>query len=729
MRRPVIVFLLLAVVALLPCIHALVSNEIFTLRDHFDYFAPLRFHTARALSAGELPLWNEYNASGEAWLSNPQTAVFYPPAWIFLLLPFSRAYLIFLSLHLLLLGAGSYLLFRRRAGPPAALFGAITLMLAGPTLSLLDVNNNLTAFAWVPLILLAAVRLRERTLEPETSACLLALAFLAGEPVLFGCSVALFLLVAGRGVWLRAAYAVVLALLLSAAQLFPFLEWVMGSDRSQGLGAETAFRESLAPLDWLSLGVSMFSRSTDFAFLLTSQKFILSLYLGGTVLLFLLLSLSFFANAVQRRLVAPWWGLLVVSLAFSAGNRIPFAEPLLLALKFDVNRYPARLAPFAALSLIALAVLAFDRVDSFDHRSRRNAAAGAILIAVFSLLAFQPLKSPSTPLRLAFTLLSVMVPAALLLFRPEVFRRRIGFAALCGFVVIDLLASSQFLLRSRPFVPTVEPYGQLFRGDRKVFRKMSDEKPGVARTGFSRRSWLSGYLNLYDRLFDVSTASPVMTSSYERLHNAFMETPRADLLDFLSVKYLLTDRELRSPSLEKRGRIGKVNLYFNASAFPLAVLSVHAVDAPVQLARTLVLSGQNDVRTQTLVDRADVAAALRASASALPNPAHVAIRKLEGAETVIDVRTARPILLTIPQVDDRGWKLWIDHQPAQKVLVNGFFRGALVPAGTHRITWRYRPVTLATGIVISMLALLFVALRSVISRSHSGDSLRGDLST
>src|SRR5687768_13943283 len=141
--------LLLAVVilSLFPILPALVTGQIFEFRDHTDYFVPLRYYTAQELRAGNLPLWNPYSASGERWLANPQTAVFYPPAIVFLLLPFVTAYTIFLGLHLSILGMGGFLLFRRWSSGPAAMLGGTALALCGPTLSFLDVSNNLATFA------------------------------------------------------------------------------------------------------------------------------------------------------------------------------------------------------------------------------------------------------------------------------------------------------------------------------------------------------------------------------------------------------------------------------------------------------------------------------------------------------------------------------------------------------------------------------------------------------
>jgi len=104
---------------------AFAKREVFVLRDHSDYFQPMRMYTAQHLRVWRLPLWNPYNGSGEPWMANPQTAVFYPPAWLFLILPFPTAYVAYLFVHSLILGGGAYRLFARRAAPLAAVGGAV----------------------------------------------------------------------------------------------------------------------------------------------------------------------------------------------------------------------------------------------------------------------------------------------------------------------------------------------------------------------------------------------------------------------------------------------------------------------------------------------------------------------------------------------------------------------------------------------------------------------------
>ncbi|HEX9491622.1 MAG TPA: hypothetical protein VGA33_00025, partial [Thermoanaerobaculia bacterium] len=94
-----VAFFLITLLALAMFARPLFRGEVLTFRDHSDYFQPMRYFTAVELRNFRLPLWNPYNASGEPWLANPQIGVFYPPAWIFLVVPFAPAYVLYLFLH------------------------------------------------------------------------------------------------------------------------------------------------------------------------------------------------------------------------------------------------------------------------------------------------------------------------------------------------------------------------------------------------------------------------------------------------------------------------------------------------------------------------------------------------------------------------------------------------------------------------------------------------------
>ena len=360
----------LAVVATPLFLLPLLEGEVFTLRDHYDYFQPLRWFTAAELQEGRLPLWNPYNASGEPWLANPQTGVFYPPAWLFVLLPFPAAYMLFLLFHLVLLGWGAYLLFVRDASPGPALVGAVALMFCGPVLSLLDVSNNLATLAWIPLALWCAAEGAWRR-----GGVVLALAFLGGEPFFAACGVLAY---AGRASarpdglkpLLRSA---LVALGVSAVQLAPFLEMLRDSDRAAGLDASLILMHSMSWSDWLRVLVPIERGAT--------QQFIPEVYAGVLVCALALLGV--------RRKTWPWLVLLAVCVAVS------FGPALLATLPLTLFRYPARLVPLAALAIAALAVAGWERV----RPNRRWVDLVVVMIVVLDLVPRARPLLPSAPFR------------------------------------------------------------------------------------------------------------------------------------------------------------------------------------------------------------------------------------------------------------------------------------------------------------------------------------------
>ena len=339
---------LVAAVLFLP---ALVTREVFTLRDHTDYFQPLRYFTAIHLRAFVLPHWNPYSGSGEPWLSNPQVGAFYPPTWLFIVLPFETAYMLYLALHLILLGCGAYLLFARFADRGAAAAGAIALMLSGPVLSLLDVQNNLATFAWVPWIIWAA----QARIRPQWAAIFLALAFLGGEPFFAAIGAILYVVIVRSPGYV--AVAGTGALGLSAVQLLPFIHWIRDSDRAAGLSAQEIFANAMSAGDWLRIAVPASVRTGAFDPNL-SQHFIPVVYVGMVV------SVLAVAGIAQRdgwRSRAGWVLLLAASIVLST-SIVPYDR-----LPLTLFRYPSRIVPFGVLAIVALAVMGWNRFRPRDR--------------------------------------------------------------------------------------------------------------------------------------------------------------------------------------------------------------------------------------------------------------------------------------------------------------------------------------------------------------------------
>ena len=51
-----------------------------------------------------------------------------------------------------------------------------------------------------------------------------------------------------------------------------------------------------------------------------------------------------------------------------------------------------------------------------------------------------------------------------------------------------------------------------------------------------------------------------------------------------------------------------------------------------------------------------------------------------------------------------GWNVWINGAPAAPFPVNGWMRGARVPAGRVEVEWRYQQRWIVSGLLASLLA-------------------------
>jgi len=583
MRR--LPYAVIAALAVILFIHPLITGEVFTFCDHTDYFQPLRWFTAHTIRAGELPLWNPYNSSGEPWLANPQTCVFYPPAWLFLILPFATAYTLFLLLHVILLGVGAFLFFSHRASPGAALIGAVALMVCGPVLSLLDVQNNLMTFAWIPLILWCAAS----RAPAWPSALAIAMSFLAGEPFFAAIGAILFAIIRRRDLLDVGARAAA----LSAVQMLPFLEAVRGSDRMGHEPRELLFRDSMPLRDWLHLAIPphLNANAVDPAI---TQHFIPIVYVG-----ILTVSLAAIGIAVARLRAIGWLALLALAILVAAGAYLPLGASILTHLPLTPFRYPARVVPFGALAVIALAVEGWDAVGKL---TTLRWLAPLVAIALF----------------------------------------------------VDLASHARPLLVTAPFDPTV-PWSRNIGRDAKLVRVVG------AQTDLAndRRAWMSGYLNLYDRRFDVWTAAPLGSQRYAELYEAAV-TPRRDLLNSMSVGYILAPDQLGG--LAPLQRVRGVIAQRNPSALPLAYAR---------------------------------------AGSRIFVPQHLSF----GATFVrawIDLPADATFVVT--QQNASGWHVRVDGNTVDE-SPSGIFREVKLTRGPHAVEWNCRPWSLLVGGAVTLLTL------------------------
>jgi hypothetical protein len=706
------VLLLLAAAA--PFAGILVRGEVPTFRDHESYFLPLRWHTAETIRGGDLPLWNPWNGGGEPWLANPQTGVFYPPAWLIALLPFSRAYVLFLIFHLALLGWGSWTLFRRWTGDSPALVASLALMLSGPVFSLVDINNNLASFAWLPLVLRLAAERRER--RSVRSLLLLsfalALTFLGGEPLFAALAALATLAILLPRDWLGAVFAGATAAGVSAVQLLPFLEWIAGSERAAGLAPSDAFQHAVRPGDWLALAIPMAGAGPGLEPLRMGQSFIPSLYIGVPIVI-LALTAGVGSARTERPERQRVLAFLLLSFAavvlLTAAPMLPGGSEFLLAFGANAIRYPARLIPLAALVVAGLAAIGLERARREPLGARVGITLSVALLGGLHFLTVEPMAEQTTLVRFVLFLGWIAVFGLVFVAFPRWLTRPSGQLVLGIALVAELLFAAQPFLDSRALVTRIEPWESALAQPWSVVRVQEE---GVE-LGQEPRAWLAGYLNLYGRQLDASTASPVVDRSALAMQEAVVDGGRPDLIDAAGARWVLSSRpSLGDGYLPTDVRRGSVRLFENIGALPPVQLwEGGRVAGSRREALETVLSSEFDA-TREIVLSGSGATALGRTGNTRRFDDISARLALGPSSARIRYEVSSGGVLVLNQRWTRGWSVRVNGLPSEPIVANGLFRGVEVPRGRGVVVWTYRPATLWIGALLS--ALFVIAITTVL---------------
>jgi len=244
--------------------------------DTYQYFMPYWSARDAALRAGTLPLWSSELFMGVPLLANPQVGALYPPNWLTLPLDTPNALRLSILMHIVWAYLGAYLVARRVVQLdrlPALISGAV-FALGGYMGAHVEQINQLQGLAWMGWAFLTFEYAWRKPLRylPAFGA-VMALQVLSGHTqTVFITGVGLlaysvmnvmadvravsFLTTENwraqlstrlaRGVFALLA-GIVLAALLSAAQLWPSLELTGISNRSGGFNAQQAVAFSWNP--------------------------------------------------------------------------------------------------------------------------------------------------------------------------------------------------------------------------------------------------------------------------------------------------------------------------------------------------------------------------------------------------------------------------------------------------------------------------------------------------
>jgi len=387
--------LMLLIAAYFP--EVLFAGKAFVFRDFGIFTYPNACFQRECFWRGEFPLWNPLNNTGIPFLAQWNTACLYPFSLIYLLLPLTPGLAVFMLAHLFLAGFGMYLLAAHWTGNRlAAAVAGIAFAFNGLTLNCLMWSSNLGALACMPWVILLVERAwRTGDIRSMVIAGLAgATQMLAGAPeiIAFTWLVLSALWVghlagrqAGRGgTFIRFILCGVIAAVLSAAQLLPFLDLLTHSERTASTG--TSFW-AIPLWGWANLFVPLFHcyQAPIGVYFQPGQDWTSSYYLGIGVL-----ALALAAGVLAPRATRVW---LLFCLAISGfvvalgdpGHLYPWLLKLFPPLGF--MRYPIKFAFLTVFSLPLLAAFAVTRLCSGEITCVLRPVAAILGLFVVTVLA------------------------------------------------------------------------------------------------------------------------------------------------------------------------------------------------------------------------------------------------------------------------------------------------------------------------------------------------------
>jgi Bacterial membrane protein YfhO len=724
--------------------------------DAATQFQPALEATRRALP--DVPLWDPYILGGRSFLGDPQSAVLSPFSAPSYGLPFWDSLAVAAALKLFVAAFGAFLLGR-----------ALGMRFGGALLSGLVFGFSLWAVTWVSwphmsvwaflpwLCLLAEACVRRPGPLPFAGlAAVVGLQFVGGHPasslqVLL--VLALFWLVrtlADRGLRERRGWrlltlfgAVLTGTALAAVALVPFVELLAHSsdataraDASELLHQPSRYLLGVFLPDYWGRKASALQFGTG----LEERAY----YVAALPLMLAAVALAV-TSALRRVAVAltgaaclsiaaglpPLYDLVVALPGFDSANNGRFAVITVLCLAVLAGWGLDELAGGRALprrrvvvgvatGLLALPLL----IAAVDHEFGRKALGQALKVAF--VLEDPPPRNPPVVKLAAVVEWALLGGAALLLIWLRL-RGRVGAAAFTamalGLVALDLFRAG---LGYNPAIPeshAVQPVTPALRylQERQPARFSALRITDTLALAYPMPPNVAMRYRIQDaRGYVIPTEERYFSLWRDVVHRGegcyylfcTQEPPANErsyrALALLGVRYLL-----QHPDDPPAAGLTPVydgpdaRIYRNPAALPRAFLVDRQVVADgADAARETVTARGFPVRAAAVTERPLRGLATGGSGTVSPGSARVADYKAE--RVVVDTDARRPALLVLTDNWFPGWKARVDGRDVPVERVDYLIRGVAVPAGRHRVEFRYQPASWRIGWIVSLVALLAI---------------------
>jgi hypothetical protein len=197
---------------------------------------------------------------------------------------------------------------------------------------------------------------------------------------------------------------------------------------------------------------------------------------------------------------------------------------------------------------------------------------------------------------------------------------------------------------------------------------------------------------MYNHIQSIGGYSPAKLKIYQEMRDsAGLDQGNIHVLNMLGVKYAIRERKGKDGSTQTVPQLVP-------GAFPRTwfVDSIHTVATKHEIFETL-KSESFDPRHFALLEKQPSASVGKPDSAATSSVTHYGANDIE-----IQARSANPALLVLSEIYyPAGWKAFIDGQETEIYKTNYILRSVIVPAGEHKIEFRFAPVSYERGFEIT----------------------------
>ncbi len=742
-------FLLLALLfmgrALFPA-----AGEVLGGHDMRGYYNVLHEAVRDAIHNGRLPLWTPYIFNGYPLLVDPQQNLFYPPAWPTLIIPVNIAISGYMAFHIWLAGMGMYLFVRFMGGRwlPAVLAGvafAFSGLLAGRLWA-----GHSTVYAidsWTPWLALALAWSVNRggVWRGVLAGLPFGLAILAGHLPSFLYVGLIWALFAGYLLWVNPGRRLLVArqaglmmgvgLGIAAVQLVPFVQFSLASQRVATADYAFATDYSLPPAHLITLVFpQFFGEPTELGYWSVPTFEELTYYAGILPLLLLILALR-----KPTRLTWFFVAMMVLGLWLALGRYgVLYRLAYDYLLPFRLVRAPARAAflyLFAVTALSGHTLSIWMDMAPADCRRRlapllRWTLAVASITFVAAILATGALFAATHPTdtsgRLwhqiggyAQALLLLLLGGGVLWAFLTTPAGKAGRRVLLGALLVVIFVADMWLFAFK--MVRLQPAGpeSPWMEARALIGETTDRVLPWGVSLFAQNGALQTRLH---SVFGYSSMEPAQHIAF----TAAVPDPRSTAYDVLGVRYVIAvtplDQFVEGESgLQLLGQQGSAWVYTRPGALPVArlVYDFETIPDPEAAAARVHQSDFDPTATAIVNINPPCAAELAAG-----EPGTVEIISAEPGHWELATESETPAILLLAETAYPGWEARIDGELVEWFTAYTTVRGVCVPAGSHTVTWEFRPVQYLWGALISLAAWVLVGVALIVLWRRRGEQVR-----